>query len=145
MKLFKQIKRPDPQKIHDGLSQAYRVKHPERINGYSRFLFSPGDVWISDYLYHELQFDKNLQPFLFDAISRFNSEDYGDISKDDVNRNEEGLWLGSGTYLFARYPYRDEVIRVRSYPRFTYMCIDSELDPPEDAELKDDQPACVVD
>ena len=145
MKLFHQYKRPDPVKVREGLSAGYGTKHPERISGFNRFLFSPGDVWISDYLAQQTQYDKNLSPFLMDALSRFKSEDYGEISEGDINRNGESIWLGNGTYLFARYPYRDEVIRIRTYPRFTYMCIDSETDPSPDEELKDDQPTCVVD
>lgn len=145
MKLFRQFKRPDPVQVKAALSQGYGVKHPERISGFNRFLFSPGDVWISDYLAQELLHDKGLAGFLTESIARFNKEDYGDISKSDVDRNSEGIWLGNGFYLFARYPYRDEVIRVRNFPRFTYMCIESELDPSPDEELKYDQPACIVD
>ena len=145
MKLFHQYKKPDPVKTQEALSAGYRVKHPERISGYGRFLFSPGDVYISDSLDYWVARDANLRPFLMNCLARFNNEDYGDISQDDIQENGENLWLGNGSYMFARYPYKKNMIKIRTLPRFTYICYDSEFDPSPDQKLEHDQIPRVVD
>ena len=96
------------------------IPHPERISGFPGLFFSVGDVYLSDQLAVWSK-QPDLAAFLDDIIARFSKEDYGEISESARSENVESRWLGNGSYMIGRYPYKDTVLYIKTLENYTYV------------------------
>ena len=115
------------------------MEHPERIMGSAGFFYEMGDVYASGYV-AGLMKEERFRAFLEDALRKFEKSDYGDISRNDKDENNENKFLFGIERLFGRYGYEltdgekertgryFEVICIRSHEGNIWVTADSEAD-----------------
>lgn len=111
MKIFwsdRKITEDTVKKTVQTTSNAYGAKNPQNISGFAgTFLFSLGDVYISDEIDKEIEQHHELSELATEFIKRFLKGDYGKICKDDIWNNNENRYIGGGSYMVARYLWAD--------------------------------------
>lgn len=143
MKLYSRAEKKDAEKILEGVKAAYGNPNPAKTHGFAgTFLFSPGDVYLSDRIWDCTGRHRKWEEFIDSCITRFYREDYGDISSRDKWENTENRYFGNGSYMFARYCFEDACIKMRTYCGFAYICEDSDFDLPEDTTREQMQMMC---
>ena len=136
---IRRAEKKDPERIHSGLQKGLRIEHPEKIAGYAGFFYDSGDVYASGYIADQMDYDR-FRHFVTDSLKRFDSGDYGNISRNDDAENIENRWLFGIDRLFGRYGYcfedgekapdekYDEIICIRKHDGNTWVTCDSEAD-----------------
>jgi hypothetical protein len=135
---IRQGKRQDPESVRKSLQKGYGIQHPERINGYQGLFFGQGDVFASGEVYERMK-NETFRSFVMNSLRLFEKENYGDISKGDIEENGESRWLGNGDKVFGRYGFYldnnylgrkeyDDCIRIRVWNGNTWIVYDSEPD-----------------
>ena len=124
----------NPEQIHSGLQNGYRIEHPEKIAGYAGFFFDLGDVYASGRISKQMDREE-FRLFVMESVKRFGKGDYGLISRDDEDENIENRYLFGIDRLFGRYGYRrtekdrfNVVICIRKHEGNTWITEDSEAD-----------------
>lgn len=136
MKLYRAGNHVPEAETYDMLKKGYGITDPRRINGYNGMIFQTGDVYLSDSLFADVNQWENLKLFVQDCLSRFVTDDYGDVCSSDRDENIENKWLGNGFGLYGRYYFEDQQwqmrnanITIRKMENYTYVAYEMELDP----------------
>ena len=132
---IRKAEKRDPEKIHRGLQQAYRIEHPERVMGYAGFFFEPGNVYVSGCIAEWMESER-FSAFVLDALKRFEKGDWGEVTRSTKDENIENRYAFGIGRLFGRYgtrrgngegPY-DEVICIRLHDGNTWITGEDEAD-----------------
>ena len=109
MQLFYHFEKKDPQKVIEGARQAYGIKDPDRINGFTgAFLADHKDVYITDEVARIAEKRQDFREYLNDCITRFYHDDWGYVTKAEAWNNTETRYLaGSTDWMIARYECKD--------------------------------------
>lgn len=137
MRLFFKDEKPDAKEIHDGVSKAYGVKHPEQIGGYEGiFLFTLLDVYISERVDDVIALSPDFSETLNTLLVRFKKEDYGEVTKDEEWDNGEIRYLSSSPGgMLARYNTDFGVIIYESFFDMSLLYFEDE----DVAKIRDEQ------
>lgn len=132
------------------LQKGYGISDPMRVSGYNGMIFQTGDVYLSDSLYGDMNHWENLKLFVEQCLTRFVTDDYGDVCSSDHDENVANKWLGNGFGLYGRYYFEDPQwqmrnanITIRKLDNYTYVAYEMELDPPTALPV-DDKPDSVI-
>lgn len=132
MKFFYQSKKIDQQKVFEATQKAYGVKNPASISGYyGTFLFSLGDIYVSEGLYETILNDTSLSDFLINIIDQFLKNDYGDVSSEEENENLANRYLfGNFSDMVGRYISRYGTITLKTFQEYTLLELATETTAP---------------
>ena len=96
-------------KVVKDCQEGYGIAHPERISGFGGFFFRLNDVYLYGRLETIAEQDPELKEKLIEFIKRFAKEDYGFVTRDEYDSNEENRWLcGSCCWTIGRYSFEED-------------------------------------
>ncbi len=92
--------------ITEAVAQGYGLDHPQRIHGFAgSFAFYVPDVYVTPAVQGLIRRDGRFRDTLLQCLARFRSEDYGCISDQDAENNNEQRYLcGTSSGMVAAYP-----------------------------------------
>ena len=94
------------EKVRSRYRQGYGIEHPEKISGFAGAFFRLPDIYVYGRLEKWLENNEGLEDELKKFIDRFRAEDYGFVSRDEQEGNDENRWLcGSCDRSIGRYSF----------------------------------------